>query len=228
MPYRHIRVSIGPLPNGSSVKLEKLLNSAGVAKKTADFQKNEIIYSQGDPANNVLYLRKGIVRLSVTSHKGREAIVEILRPGDFFGTWCLAAHPIRMATATAMEPTTVRMISKNEMFRVLNTKHELSDAFISALLAKNIRIGRDLANLLLNSTEKRLARKLLLLSQYGTQDKTGTTLPKAVSQQLLAEMIGTTRTRVNFFMNRFRRLGLVDYNGALRIHRSLSRFVLND
>jgi CRP-like cAMP-binding protein len=152
----------------------------------------------------------------------------MLRPGDFFGTWCLAEHALRMATATAMEPTVVRIISKKEMRRVLNTKNPLYNDFILALTAENIRIGRDLANVLLNSTEKRLARKLLLLSLYGTRNKTGTTLPKAVSQELLAQMIGTTRARVNFFMNKFRRLGLVEYNGALKIRHSLSRFAIDD
>ena len=207
-------------------KVEELLDSSDVTKKNIDFQKNEIIFSQGDPAKAVFYLRKGLVRLSVTSHTGKEAIVEMLRPGDFFGTWCLAEHPLRMATATAMERTTVCMISKNQILRILNGNHGLSGGFISCLLEKNIRIGHDLVNLLLNSAEKRLARKLLLLSQYGTPDKTGTTLPKAVTQQLLAEMIGITRERVNFIMNRFKRLGLVDYNGVLRIRHSLSRFAL--
>ena len=152
----------------------------------------------------------------------------MLHPGDFFGTWCLAEHPFRMATATAMEPTTVRMISANEMHRVLNIKDGLSASFILTLLEKNIRIGQDLANVLLNSTEKRLARKLLLLGLYGKQNRTGTTLPEGVTQQMLAEMIGTTRTRVNFFMNRFKRLGLIEYDGGLKIRHSLSRFALLD
>jgi len=228
MPRPPVRTSIAPAPSEPSVKIEKLLDSTGASKKTADFQKNQTIFSEGDAADTVLYLRKGLVRLSVTSHKGKEAVLEMLRPGDFFGTWSLAEHAFRMATAIAMEPTTVRIISRNEMHRVLNT-NGLSAGFILALLEKNIRIGRDLANVLLNSTEKRLARKLVLLSLYGKQDKTGITLPKAVTQQLLAEMIGTTRTRVNFFMNRFRRLGLIDYDGGgLKIHHSLSRFALED
>jgi CRP/FNR family transcriptional regulator, cyclic AMP receptor protein len=211
-----------------AVKIEELLDSSDVTKKDIDFQKTEIIFSQGDPAKAVFYLRKGLVRLSVTSHKGKEAIVELLRPGDFFGTWCLAEHPLRMATATAMERTTVCMISKSQMLHMLNAKHRLSDDLISCLLARNIRIGHDLANLLLNSGEKRLARKLLQLSQFGTRDKTGTTLPKTVTQKLLAEMIGITRERVNFIMNKFRRLGLVDYNGVLKIRYSLSRFALEE
>jgi CRP/FNR family transcriptional regulator, cyclic AMP receptor protein len=211
-----------------SVKIEELLDSSNVTKKNIDFHKNEIIFSQGDPAKTVFYLRKGLVRLSVTSHTGKEAIVEMLRPGDFFGTWCLADHPLRMATATAMDRTTVSMINKNQILRILNTNHGLSAGFISCLLAKNIRIGHDLANLLLSSAEKRLARKLLLLSQFGTRDKTGTTLPKTVTQKLLAEMIGITRERVNFIMNKFRRLGLVDYNGILKIRHSLSRFALEE
>jgi CRP-like cAMP-binding protein len=214
--------------NRMAVGIADLFDSSDVAKKNIDFQKNEIIFSQGDPAKAVFYLRKGLVRLSVTSRTGKEAIVEMLRSGDFFGTWCLAEHPLRMATATAMERTTVCMISKNQMRRMVNTKQGLSGGFISSLLEKNIRMGHDLTNLLLNSTEKRLARKLLLLSQFGTRDKTGTTLPKAVSQQLLAEMIGSTRERVNFFMNRFKRLGFVDYNGVLKIRHSLALFALSE
>lgn len=208
--------------------IEDLLDSSDLTTKNIDFDKREIIFSQGDPAKAVFYLRKGLVRLSVTSHSGKEAVVEILRPGDFFGTWCLAEHPLRMATATAMERTTVCMISKNQILRMLKTKHSLSDGLLACILARNIRIGHDLANLLLNSAEKRLARKLVLLSQFGTRDKTGTTLPKAVSQAILAEMIGITRERVNFFMNRFRRLGLVDYNGVLKIRHSLTRFALEE
>ena len=130
MPRRPVRTSIVPSPRGPSVKIEQLLDSAGASKKTADFQKNQLIFCEGDAADTVLYLRKGLVRLSVTSRKGKEAIVEMLHPGDFFGTWCLAEHPFRMATATAMEPTTVRMISTNEMHRVLNNKDGLSGSFI--------------------------------------------------------------------------------------------------
>lgn len=211
-----------------ATEVEELLELSTVTKKDIEFQKNQIIFSQGDPAKSVYYLRKGLVRLTVTSHTGREAIVELLSSGDFFGTWCLAEHPVRMATATAMEQTTVCMMNKNQILRMLNTQHGLSEGLVSCLLAKNIRIGQDLANLLLNSAEKRLARKLLLLSQYGKRDKTGTTLPKAISQQTLAKMIGTTRERVNFLMNRFRRLGLVDYNGEVKIRHSLSRFALKE
>jgi CRP/FNR family transcriptional regulator, cyclic AMP receptor protein len=228
MPRLPVRTSIGPSGRGPGVEIEKLLDSIGVAKRTAEFQKNETIFSQGEAADKVFYLLKGLVKLSVMSHKGKEAVVEMLSPGDFFGTWCLAEQAFRMATATAMEPSVVRIISKKEMRRILNSKDGLSHELLLLLLAKNIRIGRDLANVLLNSTEKRLARKLLLLSLYGTRNKTGTTLPKAVSQELLAQMIGTTRTRVNFFMNKFRRLGLVEYDGALKIRHSLSRFALDD
>jgi CRP-like cAMP-binding protein len=209
-------------------KIEELLDSSDVTKKNIDFHKNEIIFSQGDPAKAVFYLRRGLVRLSITSRTGKEAIVEMLRPGDFFGTWCLADHPLRMATATAMERTTVCMISKSQMLHMLNADQKLSSVLISCLLDKNMRIAQDLANLLLSSAEKRLAWKLLQISQFGIRDKTGTTLPNAVTQQSLAEMIGITRERVNFFMNRFRRLGLVDYNGVLKIRHSLSRFALEE
>jgi CRP-like cAMP-binding protein len=156
--------------NRMAVKIEELLDSSDLTKKNIDFQKNEIIFSQGDPAKAVFYLRKGLVRLSVTSHTGKEAIVEMMRPGDFFGTWCLADHPLRMATATAMERTTACMISKNQILRILNSEHRLSDGLVSCLLARNIRIGRDLANLLLNSAEKRLARKLQPIRDPG-QDR---------------------------------------------------------
>jgi CRP/FNR family cyclic AMP-dependent transcriptional regulator len=225
-------VSESPLETFASIRssrhafdVEEFLDSAGVTKRTADFQKNEVIFSQGGPAKDILYIKNGCVRLSVVSYTGKEAVVGVFGPGDFFGEWCLADQPRRMATATAMEPTSIRIIGKNEMLRLLHTKRILSDRFIAYLVSKNVRINEDLVNLLFNPTEKRLARALLLLAHYGKQGTSETTLPQ-VSQQLLAEMVGTTRTRVNLLMNKFRRLGLIRYDGRVKIHRSLSSVVL--
>jgi len=204
---------------------QTFLDSAGVAKKVKEFKGAEVIYSQGDAAKGVLYLREGGVKLSVINESGKEAVVAILGPGDFFGEGCLAGQPVRMGTATAVTPTTVLLIEKNEMFKVLHEQHALSDRFIHFMLARNIRIEEDLIDQLFNSSEKRLARTLLLLARYGKDDKPHAVLPK-VSQETLAEMIGTTRSRVNFFMNKFRKLGFIKYNGGLQINTSLLSVVL--
>jgi len=203
------------------------LDSAGVARKVTEFKRKEAIFSQGDPASNVLYIQKGGVRLSVINETGKEAVVAVLGPGDFFGEGCLAGQPIRMGTATAITATTVLIIEKNEMIRVLHVEHALSDRFISYMLSRNIRIEEDLVDQLFNSSEKRLARTLLLLARYGQQDKPQRVLPK-ISQEMLAEMVGTTRSRVNFFMNKFRKLGFIKYNGGLQINTSLLSVVLHD
>ncbi len=203
------------------------LDSAGVARKVVEFKRKEAIFSQGDPAKNVLYIQKGGVRLSVVNETGKEAVVAVLGPGDFFGEGCLAGQPIRMGTATAITATTVLIIERNEMIRVLHVEHALSDRFISYMLSKNIRIEEDLVDQLFNSSEKRLARTLLLLARYGQQDKPQRVLPK-ISQEMLAEMVGTTRSRVNFFMNKFRKLGFIKYNGGLQINTSLLSVVLHD
>jgi CRP-like cAMP-binding protein len=167
------------------------------------------------------------VKLSVASGAGKEAVVAIPGAGDFFGEGCLAGQSIRMGTATAITPSTVLVIAKNEMFRVLHEQHALSDRFISFMLARNIRIEEDLIDQLFNSSEKRLARTLLLLARYGKEDQPHGLLPK-VSQETLAEMVGTTRSRVNFFMNKFRKLGFIRYNGGLQINTSLLSVVLHD
>jgi len=192
-----------------------------------EFKTKETIFSQGDPSQNVLYIQKGGVRLSVVNENGKEAVVAVLGPGDFFGEGCLAAQPIRMGTATSIAPTTALVIEKSEMIRVLHYEHEFSDRFISFMLARNIRIEEDLVDQLFNSSEKRLARTLLLLARYGKEDKPQRVLPK-VSQEMLAEMVGTTRSRVNFFMNKFRKLGFIKYNGGLQINTSLLSVVLHD
>jgi len=210
-----------------SFDVQAFLDSAGVARKVTDFRNKQTIFTQGDPAKNVLYIQKGGVRLSVVNETGKEAVVAILGPGDFFGEGCLAGQPVRIGSATAITATSVLLIEKKEMLRVLHTEHALSDRFISYMLSRNIRIEEDLVDQLFNSSEKRLARTLLLLARYGKEDKPQKMVPK-VSQEMLAEMIGTTRSRVNFFMNKFRKLGFIKYNGGLHIETSLLSVVLHD
>jgi CRP/FNR family cyclic AMP-dependent transcriptional regulator len=220
-------------PNRSKADVKKafdarqFLDSAGVARKIAEFKRKETIFSQGDPCRGVFYIQKGGVRLSVVNESGKEAVVAVLGPGDFFGEGCLAGQPIRIGTATSIAPTTALIIEKSEMVRMLHSEHEFSDRFISFMLARNIRIEEDLVDQLFNSSEKRLARTLLLLARYGKEDKLQRVLPK-VSQEMLAEMVGTTRSRVNFFMNKFRKLGFIKYNGGLQIDNSLLSVVLHE
>ena len=183
------------------------------------------IYSQGDPATTVLYIQKGSVKLSVVNSFGKEAVAAILGPGDFFGEGGMAGQLVRMRTATAITSTALLVIEKKEMIRVLHNEHELSDRFISYLLSRNIRTEEDLIDQLFNSSEKRLARALLLLTRYGTQDPPDKMLPK-VSQEVLAEMIGTTRSRVNLFMKRFTKKGFIGYDGGLHVNPSLLTVVL--
>jgi len=211
----------------NSFNAQDFLDSAGVARKVMEFKKKQTIYSQGDPGQSVLYIQKGAVRLSVVNQAGKEAVVAVLGPGDFFGEGCLAGQPLRFGTATAILLTTALVIEKKEMIRVLHREHTFSDRFISFMLAKNIRVEEDLVDQLFNSSEKRLARTLLLLACYGKEDKPQRVLPK-VSQEMLAEMVGTTRSRVNFFMNKFRKLGFIKYNGGLEINTSLLSVVLHD
>jgi len=206
---------------------QAFLDSAGVARKVKKFKRAEAVYSQGDAANSVMYLQEGGVKLTVVNEVGKEAVVAILGPGGFFGEGCLAGQSVRMGTATTITPSTVLVIEKSEMFKVLHEQHALSDRFISFMLARNIRIEEDLVDQLFNSSEKRLARTLLLLARYGKEDRPHGVLPK-VSQETLAEMIGTTRSRVNFFMNKFRKLGFIKYNGGLQINTSLLSVVLHD
>jgi CRP/FNR family cyclic AMP-dependent transcriptional regulator len=206
---------------------QAFLDSAGVARKVKEFKKKEAIFSQGDSAKNVLYIQKGAVRLSVVNETGKEAVVAVLGPGDFFGEGCLAGQPIRIGSATAITVTTALLIEKKEMIRVLHAEHAFSDRFIAYMLSRNIRVEEDLVDQLFNSSEKRLARTLLLLARYGKEDKPQKMVPK-ISQEMLAEMVGTTRSRVNFFMNKFRKLGFIKYNGGLHIDTSLLSVVLHD
>jgi CRP/FNR family cyclic AMP-dependent transcriptional regulator len=203
------------------------LDSAGLGRKVSKFEAKETLFAQGDPAKNVLYIQDGGVKLSVVNESGKEAVVSILGPGDFLGEGCLASQSICMATATAVAATTVLIIEKNEMIRALHAEHEFSDRFIAHVLARNIRVEEDLIDQLFNSSEKRLARTLLLLARYGAPGQGKTVLPK-VSQATLAEMVGTTRSRVNFFMNKFRKLGFIEYNGEIHVNNSLLSVVLHD
>jgi CRP/FNR family cyclic AMP-dependent transcriptional regulator len=206
---------------------ELYLASVGLARSVVEYERSENAYSQGDPATTVLYIRRGSVKLSVVNPFGKEAVVAMLGPGDFFGEGSLAGQTVRMATATAITPTTLLVIEKREMIRVLHTEHAFSDRFLAYMLARNIRIEQDLVDQLFNSSEKRLARALLLLTRYGMQNNPKRMLPK-VSQETLAGMIGTTRSRVNFFMAKFKKLGFIRYDGGLQINPSLLNVVLQD
>jgi len=203
------------------------LDSAGLGRKVAEFAAKQTVFAQGDAAKNVIYIQEGGIKLSVVNETGKEAVVAILGPGDFLGEGCLAGQPVCMATATTIAPTTVLVIEKNEMIRALHGEHELSDRFIAHMLARNIRVEEDLIDQLFNSSEKRLARTLLLLARYGDPGQPQKVLAK-VSQEMLAEMIGTTRSRVNFFMNKFRKLGFIQYNGEIHVNNSLLSVVLHD
>ena len=192
-----------------------------------DYQPATPIYSQGDPSDAVLYIQDGRVKLSVLSKTGKEAVVGVLEAGEFFGEGALAGQPIRLATATAMTPTRIRVVPKRQMVRLLHQQHALSDRFIAHMLARNNRLEEDLVDQLFNASEKRLARTLLLLARYGKPNGSRRVLPK-ISQEVLAEIVGTTRSRVNYFMNKFRKLGFIDYNGVLKVHHALLSVVLHD
>lgn len=206
---------------------QAFLDSSGIARRIVEFRRSETIYSQGDPGKGVMYIQEGGVKLSVVSSSGKEAVVAVIGPGDFFGEGCLSAQPLRIGTATAIVPSRVLVIEKKEMLRLLHEQHELADRFISFMLARNVRIEEDLIDQLFNSSEKRLARALLLLARYGMDDKPTAVLPK-ISQETLAEMVGTTRSRVNFFMNKFRKLGFIEYNGKIKINNALLTVVLHE
>jgi CRP/FNR family transcriptional regulator, cyclic AMP receptor protein len=224
MPARN---SAKALKQAPEFNLEEFLDSAGLARTIAKFPKGGIVYSQGDPATQVMYMQRGSLKISVLSKTGKEAIVAMLTAGDFFGEGCLAGQSRRMATATAMSPTTVLVVEKAHMMQMLHQEPALSDRFRVHMLARNIRVEEDLVDQLFNSSEKRLARTLLLMARYGKDDKPQQVLHN-LSQETLAEMVGTTRSRVNFFMNKFRDLGFIEYNGGLKVNSSLLSVVLHD
>ena len=192
-----------------------------------DYEPGAMIFVQGDPATSVMYVEQGAVRLSVLSHAGKEAVIAVLEAGHFLGEGCLGGQTQRMATASAMSACTIIVVEKGEMVRQLHAQPEFADRFLRHMLTRNIRIEEDLIDQLFNSSEKRLARTLLLLARYGEPEASHRVLPK-VSQETLAEMVGTTRSRVNFFLNKFRKLGFIEYNGGLKINHSLLSVVLRD
>jgi len=206
---------------------QAFLDSAGVARTIVEYRPADVIFRQGEPCKSVMYIQRGGVKLSVLSKTGKEAVVAMLGPGDFFGEGCLAGQAVRMGSATATESSTILLVNKAEMGRLLHQQHALSDRFIAHMLARNIRIEEDLVDQLFNSSEKRLARTLLLLARYGKHDAPVRAIPK-VSQETLAEMVGTTRSRVNFFMNKFKRLGFIEYKDGLKVNNSLLTVVLHD
>jgi CRP-like cAMP-binding protein len=203
------------------------LESTGLGKRIVAYARREVVFSQGDPSDSVMYLQSGGVQLSVLSHSGKEAIVATLAPGDFLGEGALAGHPVRLETARATTATTVLVVPKRQMIRLLHSQHAFSDRFIAHMLVRNARLEADLVDQLFNSSEKRLARTLLLLARYGKGDRPQRVVPK-ISQETLAEMVGTTRSRVNFFMNKFKTLGFIEYDGGLKINPSLLTVVVHD
>jgi CRP-like cAMP-binding protein len=206
---------------------EAFLTSAGAAQRVATYPKGKVVFSQGQSSDSVIYIQKGGIKMSVLSRNGKEAVVAMLGPGDFFGEGALTGQSIRIGTATATMPTTVLIIEKGVMRDLLRDQPTFSERFISYMLARNIRIEADLVDHLFNSSEKRLARTLLLLARYGDQEGPEQRIPK-ISQETLAEMVGTTRSRVNYFMNKFRDLGFIDYNGDLKVNTSLLSVVLHE
>jgi CRP/FNR family transcriptional regulator, cyclic AMP receptor protein len=213
-----------PLPKFDA---EAFLKSAGASRRVTTFPKGKVIFAQGAPADTVMYVQKGAVKISVLSRSGKEAVVAMLGPGDFFGEGVLTGQSIRIGSATATSSTTVLIIERDAMLRLLHDEPAFSDRFISFMLTRNIRIEADLVDQLFNSSEKRLARALLLLSRYADPASAGGTIPK-ISQETLAEMVGTTRSRVNFFMNKFRELGFIEYNGVLKVNGALLSVVLHE
>jgi len=211
----------------SKFDLKTFLSTIDSGRTIAAVPKKETIFAQGDSADSVFYLQNGKVRLAVVAASGKEATIGILNEGDFFGEGCLTGQPRRMCSATTMSDCTVMRIDKKSMMEVIHRERAFSDMFVAYLLTRNIRYEEDLVDQLFNSSEKRLARVLLLLAQFGKDGKPEVAIPK-ISQETLAEMVGTTRGRINFFMNRFRKLGFVRYNGELEVHSSLLNVVLHD
>jgi CRP-like cAMP-binding protein len=206
--------------------VEAYLDVAGPKRKVVKYRTGQVVFSQGDAADDIRYVQSGAIKLSVLSHIGKEAVVAMLGPGDFFGEGALAGQPLRIGTASAISASSVLCIEKDAVVRLLRDEPAFSNRFLTYMLTRNIRIEADLVDQLFNSSEKRLARTLLLMARYGEADPQRM-LPK-ISQETLAEMIGATRTRVNFFMNKFRKLGFIEYNGGLKVNSSLLTVVLHD
>jgi CRP/FNR family transcriptional regulator, cyclic AMP receptor protein len=211
--------------NGFNAQL--FLTSVGSGRSTVNQKAKAVVFRQGEPADAVFYIQKGRIQLTVVSEHGKEGVVAILGPGDFFGEGCLAGQPVHMASASAMAASTIIRIEKATMIRMLHDQPAVSEMFMAFLLSRNIQIEADLVDQLFNSSERRLARLLLLLANFGKEGQMETVIPK-ISQELLASRIGTTRSRINFFMNKFRKLGFIEYNGTLKVHSSLLRVVVHD
>jgi CRP/FNR family transcriptional regulator, cyclic AMP receptor protein len=206
---------------------ETFLTSVGAGRSTTRYQANKSVFRQGDPADAVFYIQRGKVKLTVISEQGKEGVIAMLGAGDFFGEGCLAGQPLHMATAVAMGDSTIARITIDTMIRVLHEEPKLSEMFMGFLLSRNIQFEADLVDQLFNSSERRLARVLLLLAHFGKEGKMETVIPK-ISQEVLAARVGTTRSRINFFMNKFRKLGFIEYNGGLKVHSSLMNIVVHD
>jgi CRP/FNR family cyclic AMP-dependent transcriptional regulator len=218
---------VQPVETPPAFDAEAFLKATGAARRLATYSNGKVVFSQGQPSDAVMYIQKGGIKISVLSRTGKEAVVAMLGPGDFFGEGALTGQPIRLGTATATSATTVLVIDKGAMLRLLRDEPTFSERFISYMLTRNLRIEADLVDHLFNSSEKRLARALLLLARYGDQEGPERRIPR-ISQETLAEMVGTTRSRVNFFMNKFRDLGFVEYNGDIKVNTSLLSVVLHD
>jgi len=196
-------------------------------KTTREYRNKQVVFSQGDAADAVFYIQSGKVKLTVVSTRGKEAVIGVLERGSFFGEGCLAGQPLRMSTASAIQTSSIMRVGKNSMVRLLHRESEFAELFTAYLLSRNVRIEEDLVDQLFNSSEKRLARILLLLAHFGKESKPESVIPN-MSQDTLAAMVGTTRSRVSYFMNRFRKMGLIHYNGGLQVHSALLTVVLRD
>ena len=207
--------------------IKEYLSGEGISRRIVNFRKGRAIFSQDDPCNDIFYIQSGNVKMTIVNPQGKEAVLALLGPGDFLGEGCITGNVARMATVTAMASVTVTSIEKKEMMRVLHEEPEFAQNFIHYMLERNIKIEADLVDQLFNSSEKRLARALLILARYGKEGEPQTMVAK-ISQETLAELVGTTRARVNFFMNKFRNLGFIHYNGGLQVHKSLLNVLLHN
>jgi len=226
-PTKAVRIQAPRVEAPVAFDPQTFLTKIEEGKTTRQYRSKQVIYSQGDAADAVFYVQSGKVRLTVVSTRGKEAVIGLVDPGSFFGEGCLTAQPLRMSTAVAIEPSSILRVDKAHMVRSLHREQEFAELFIAYLLSRNVRMEEDLVDQLFNSSEKRLARTLLLLAHFGKESKPETVIPK-VSQETLAAMVGTTRSRVSYFMNRFRKLGFIHYNGGLQVHSALLTVVLRD
>ncbi len=215
------------MPDNDEFDAKAFLANVGTGKTILEFRKDQHIFQQGDVADTVFYIQKGRVKLTVLSEQGKEAVVGILEPGQFFGEGCMNGHRQRISTTTAMEHCVITAITKTAMVEAIHDQPKFSELFMAFLLTRNSRIEEDLIDQLFNSSERRLARVLLLLANFGKEGKLESVMPP-VSQELLAARVGTTRSRINFFMNKFRKLGLIEYNGHLKVHSALLNLVVHD